>query len=497
MNVTSQQGGAGDPAPNAAAFIVGIADRGPVAPTRVNDLLDFQAKFGGRSGAAALLSDSVELVFGEGGYGVYVSRVTGPTPTLGTLSLVDRTPVTPVPTVRLDAAWYGAASAQVSVSVAAAASGLANAVDVFVYDATSVSSSSPVELYRDILTVGGADGLVTQINAGSAYLHAADLGSSSTGVTALPAVMAATPLTAGTDDRTNAADGNWTTAINRFGNDLGPGLMLAPGQTSSGVQLALASASANTGRMALCDTVSTPSATAVVTQAQALSASSGFNANGDSAMLCTPWVTLPPAPGGSAPRPVPASAFYAGIIARNDGQAGHSNQAAIGSFGIAHYANGIYGTKFTEQDRTTISGRQGTTGACVITSRPTSPVESFGFRTVSTAPNSYFAANIRQTLLIKAQVQLLGDRFVGRQIDGRGLVFSDVATEITELLNGYYVLNALYGALPSDAFGVDVGPTVNTPSTIAQGLIKSRTWFVPSPTGERVIFDLVRQGVSS
>lgn len=489
VRVAVAPGGAGTPTATATAFFTGICDRGPAGVLiPVIDAVDYASKCGGRSGTAAVLSDSVELAFGEGTSAAYVSRVVGPTPTLGTLSLMDQN-ATPAATLKVDAAWYGAGSASLSVQVSAG--GPAGSYTLSVFDATQ-STVSPAEVYPDLVDIPSA---VTLINSASTLIHVTDLASASPLNERNPAVVAATPLSAGTDDRTNATDTEWGNAIAVCADpQYGPGILLAPGRTNTSVHALLQGAALASSRVAYLDTPDQPNASAVVTAAATDAAIAGLDFPGDLGLLFGPWVQMSPAPGTSTPRYVPGSAYAAGRTAATDAAVGHSNLAPMGRNGTAQYAVGVHGP-LSEADRATVNGRAGTAGGCVIRQTLSEPCQLYGFRTVSANPSAYFGANIRQTLLIKHLAGGIGDTFVGRQIDGRGHVFADLGGDLTAMLLGFFNLDVLYGATAAAAFGVDTGNTVNTPSTIAQGLIKARVWFVLSTTGERVVLDLIRQGI--
>jgi hypothetical protein len=167
----------------------------------------------------------------------------------------------------------------------------------------------------------------------------------------------------------------------------------------------------------------------------------------------------------------------------------------MGAFGNFLFATGLSQPPFSTADRTIINGRQGTPGWNVARQVPGANPQLFGFRTVSAMSRSYFGANIRETLTLARDIHDIGDGYVGRMIDGQGFVFADLANDLGSRLRRDYDLNALYGASAADAYGVDVGPTVNTPASIAAGAIRARVWFIPSPTGEKVVIDLVRQSV--
>jgi len=64
-------------------------------------------------------------------------------------------------------------------------------------------------------------------------------------------------------------------------------------------------------------------------------------------------------------------------------------------------------------------------------------------------------------MLIQAQLEEIGERYVLRQIDGKGITLSTMAGEITGMLLAHHRAGALYGASPQEAFRVDVSDAVN------------------------------------
>jgi hypothetical protein len=491
VNISAAVGGSGNPADQAKVFMVGITDRGPTVPTRVLDLLDFVAKFGGRNSGSAIAYDSVEFAFGMGANELWFNRVVGATPTYGAYTFQDRNG-SPVNTMRVTSAFYGSQSANISVGIAAGT--VANTFDVLVYDTASPSPSTPVEAFRDNSSVANA---VAAINASSSYITATDLASASSGTAAFPALTSGVGqvLTAGTDDRTTASDTTWNNAASAFPANLGGGLLLAPGRYTSSFHLMLMTAAVAQGREAILDGPPQPQAADVTSLALSDSTGTGHIDPGDSAMGFSPWALLSPAPGGSVPRTVPLSAGVAGLISSVDARSGHSNQAAMGAFGSLDYAVGLAAPAFNATDRATANGRQGTTGWNVCRQVPGQPPQVFGFRTVSAAARSYFGANVRETLSLKRIITDIGDSYVGSMIDGQGRVFMDLANDIGAVLRAAYDAGALFGATSTAAYNVDVSGTVNTPQSIAAGIIRARVWFIPSPTGEKVVIDLVRQAV--
>jgi hypothetical protein len=289
-----------DTAPGAVFFAVGIAERGSTAAAiEVQSYPDFVDKCGPWVAYGAL-ADAIRCYFEEGGSRAYVARVVGPAAAVGNLVLQDRAAV-PVNTLRVEAKDPGAWSAGLTVQVEDG--GQAGTFRLTVrYGGTG---GPLVERYDNLATVAAAVAALST----SAYVRGVDLASPS-GVNAIPAVRAATALSAGTDDRGAVTAAIMTGALARFGGDLGPGLVAIPGQSTAAVGAAVMAHAAANRRCSALAAVRGATDAAKIAEAQALR----DNVGADGAGVFAPWVVIPDGAGGR--RTVDPVGYVAGCWAR-------------------------------------------------------------------------------------------------------------------------------------------------------------------------------------
>lgn len=457
------------------AFIVGLADKGLTSgpASEINELVqsvsEFEKKFGTRQTYSSLW-DVINTFFREGGTRAFVSRVVGPAAVAATRTFTD-------------------AGAGNSLIISAKAPGdWGNLLNVAIL-AGDAAGEFKVQVTHDTDTSVNeiSPSLVDQAAAIS-WSSFSDYIRITLGATALdPAVIAAQSLAGGTDDRTNITDAQWLTALNRFGKDLGPGQVLGVNRTSGAGQGQLCDHAVANNRVALCDTVDT------ATKATVLAAATTFKAlsNARYGALFTPWINVP----GITPltqTAVQPSAVVAGIIGRNDGAAVSPNEPAAGELGQAQFASGVRAA-YSDTDRNEINAAAGNVLILKL-----GGVRVYGFRSgadKTAFPLYWNFGNTRLYMAIAAQADNILERFVLKQVDGRGLVFKDLEKDLVGMLIPFYDSGSLYGSTPEAAFFVDTGPGVNTPGptgTIANGEIHAAIELTMSPMGETVILDIVR-----
>jgi hypothetical protein len=274
----------------------------------------------------------------------------------------------------------------------------------------------------------------------------------------------------------------------------------APGQTTTAILTAVANhATANNRRHFgdLADTAnaSSSSATSTLTTAAAtLATALGVGTRETS--LWAPWVDIAPVTGGTGNRPVPPSALAAAAYAVVD-TLGNPNQAAAGVNGIL---SGILDVRqtFADADRQALN----TAGINVI--RPMGfPPGANGFRIYGfvtlvnrlTDPLYYQLPNTRLDMYVRAHGEAIAEEYFGSQIDGQGLDAARYGNELTAMLASLYSIpggGALFGATAQDAFTVDTGSDVNTPTSESMGNLTATIAYRRSPGAEQVNLNIVR-----
>jgi phage tail sheath protein FI len=435
----------------------------PIGP--LNSINDFIAKCGNRV-SYSILYDAVDTFFREGGFQCYVGRVVGPAATKGNGNLLDNASAV---SLAVTALGPGAQSSSISVQVIAGSQAGS-------YQLVVTYAGVVVEQSADLFTQ--TDG-VTWANTYSNYISIA------VGASALPPVTggAAVPLSAGTDDRSNATDTQWANALAVFTKDYGPGQVSHPGRTTDTAHLQLLSHAQANMRTALLDAPDTPTSATVKTSATNATA----GGNGQYGAMFAPWLIVPGVIAGTT-RTVPPSALVAGAIAESDPSKGPGAPVA-GANGLANYAMNIDQPAWDDTTRDTLN----TAGVCVIRFLQ-QQVTIFGYRSLAnpnTQPGWIGFGTSRYLQNLAFRCWNTGQQFLFMLLDGQGQAISKYQAALTALLQADYTLGEIFGATPDQAFSVDTGPAVNTPSTLAQNQMIANVSVRPSPMAELVTIQII------
>lgn len=481
-------------------YVAAQTERGPLTPaqsTPMRSLGDFAAVYGTRNatyGSAAQTYDMLDAYWRSGGGPVYLARVVGPAAAVASHTFNDRAG-SPLPTIKVSANGPGAwANTNITVTIQNGAA--SNSFNVIVLVGGVAAETSP-----DLLSPTDA---VTWAQT-SKYVTISDLASTTAAPNNIPAVASAQTLTSGADDIASVTDTQWTAALNTFPATWGPGIVSKLGvTTSTGHAGTIAHAAAN-NRLAFLDgpsgsTASTLSTLASTVQAAAETASPGSAAY---AAMFAPWPQVPAYAGGTAPRLVPPSAVAAGLVT---GQVlnGPANVAAAGTNGVASWAldapavPSVPGSTFIPSDLATLNG----SAPVNVFRRPyaasnTPPVVLYGYNTLGLAAGGWRQMTAQLLRLrITDELNQIGEQFIFNQLDGRGLEIAKFGGAIAGVLLQHYNAGELFGATAQDAFAVDVGASVNTPTTLAAGQLNARVGLRMSPYAEFVWVDIVKFAVN-
>jgi phage tail sheath protein FI len=166
------------------------------------------------------------------------------------------------------------------------------------------------------------------------------------------------------------------------------------------------------------------------------------------------------------------------------------NVPAAGDNGRAKYAIGLSQVAWTDADRQLLNDDN-----VDVFRQIGGQVTLYGYRTLVN-PNSdtswQWLSNQRLRLKITAEAEKVAEGFMFDQIDGKGQKIAEFAGALIAVLLGYYNAGSLYGATPADAFSVDVGESVNTPTTLAAGELRAVLSMVMSPLAEVVKIEIVK-----
>lgn len=443
-----------------AFFLIGLAEKGPSAPVLVRDMSSFVQNFGERV-AYGDLYDNLDAFFREGGMRAYVMRVVGASAIASSLILEDDTAAD---TVLVEANSPGDWGDGLNVAVV----------------------GTPATSIRIVITNDAGQTLETS----PAFTNRADLLSwtdskfvtlSATGPsTDLPDALAATNLAGGDDDRGSIVASDYIGLLPNFDLALGSGQVAVPGNTTQTVQEALLDHASTFNRVALLDAPDTDVATSLVSAASLLSAHENARYGG----MFGPRALIPGYITGTT-REMPWTVLQAAMIARLR----NPNEPAAGVAGESRLAVAAK-HEFTDEDRELMNE------AGVNIARPLyGAVRTYGYRTLvnpTDFPEWVQFSTARIVMAIKARADIIGERHMFKQLDGRKITISAFHGELAAMLSGFYEQGALYGSQADEAYSVDTGNQVNTPTSIANGELNANLLVRTSPFGEQVNIWIVK-----
>lgn len=453
-------------------FVAGLTAKGPVGEAvHIRNLPEFTRIFGSRVNYSGLY-DALDIFFREGGTRAYVSRIVGPAATTASINL--KSGVTDV--LRVEAIGPGESDLSIAVVAGSTAGSFA-----FV-----VTDGDDVEVLRSPAfndTVTAAAWAET-----SDYIRLSVLDEGN------PDVVGATALATATDDRDSITDDERIAALDAFTRQLGPGQVSIPGATTTAVHNALLNNAFITNRVALLDAPNSSSDVSLIAAADAVRVENTDEVLSYGAMFGD-WLRIPGLVRNTT-RVVPPSAVVAGLISRSDAVTGNPNVPAAGRNGETRSVLGTVSPGWSDVNRESLNE------AGVSTFRDVyGGIRLYGYRTlVDTGPGaddswlSLAAARLRMAIVNDSDAQ--GEAFVFAQIDGRRRKISEFGGALIGMLQRYYLLGALYGETADEAFIVDVGPTVNTPETIADQQLRAAIGIRTSPFAEMVTIEIVKVSVT-
>ena len=470
-------------APTGQWFVTGITQQGPVGVAiPITSMVDYVNYLGARTQATDSyniqynLYDALDEYFHDGGVIAYVSRVVGPTAGTATVSLADNSSIT---SLTISAAGPGAWGNNLSVAVVN--SGTYYTIKIINNGVTVVTSPNLYSAADAQTWFSAQKNWQTQVNI-------------TAGSGGLPASISGAALSGGSDTNGNISDTQWTAALAAFNDSYGPGQVSAPGHTTPTGYQSLITHAETFNRVALLDDTDASSAATVITQAQAAqsAAAAAPPYTPDYAGFFGPWVIIPGLtssnPGSTSPIPnrvVPPSALVAALMAAND-VTNDANTPAAGNNGQSTYAIGVTQT-YNATDRASLNA-----AGVNIVRNLAGVVTLYGYRSLSLDPNWLYLNWCRMRMQMINDFGVIGENFVFDEIDGKGQLFSTFNGALSGKCQKYWVDGSLYGATAQDAFSVNTGPQVNTPTTIANNQINAVVSVRLSPFGETVNINVVK-----
>ena len=187
-------------------------------------------------------------------------------------------------------------------------------------------------------------------------------------------------------------------------------------------------------------------------------------------------------------RVAPPSPFVAARIAATDAVYGPGTPAA-GAKGILSLPTALSqpGWNATVRD-------QLNTGRVNVIRQFTNDFRIYGWRSMSDPNNDPDWVNLgvpRVIMAIVADALLISEMYVFSVLDGTGHTIAAFGGALTGALQIYYQEGLLYGTTAEESFNVDVGPSVNTPASLARNELRAHVSVRCSPDAELVTVEIV------
>lgn len=424
-------------------FIVGMTERGDIAsPVKVRSMDEVRTLLGNRV-TYGTVHDQLKTYFAEGGVQAYVARVVGAAATVGTLTVKDRAPVTPVNTLRFDAANPGAWSGNMTLEIVDGT--VANTVRILIR-----LSGAVVHNVNNITSPADA---VAKFRS-STYVKVVDLGSATASPNNLPALTAPTAFPAGTDDRATVTVTGYVNALARFSATLKDGAVAIPGQTGSTVWNGIKDHCVAYNRIGiLADLVGT-GAMSYATSAKSIAS--------EYVGLFGPHVVVPDDAGGT--RTISPEGFVAAKRALAHERVGAWRLPA-GLMGAASYVQDVE-TNFSASDITLMEDAN-----VSPIRRVGGIIRLYGWSTLSADQNTWTYLKDRDLLnylVYEAEARL--EDYVFETIDGKGQLLSSIRAELVGMVEPIRAAGGLYEKInPDTGDAIDPGYQVNVSSPVAVG----------------------------
>lgn len=281
--------------------------------------------------------------------------------------------------------------------------------------------------------------------------------------------------------RAGTAPSSWSTFLDDFTADLGPGVVAIAGEDTDAVAAVCA------------HVVAVPHRTGVVcgpdnqTAAQAVSAVStaASTAGADKVVYAWPWVQFD----GAFIEPI---GFVAAKRAVAHASARGAGQSPIDErYGVARVVDAVR-TAVTDDQFNELN-----TGRVSVVRVIGSKLRLYGYRTLKnmsgdSTGNLGYGNHADLLASIQWQGTQIGERWVGRGIDGKGVALAGFAGDLTGVLAPLSDSGALFARVDDDGevldpgYVINTGRDINTPATLATGVLHARVGVRLAPSAEFV-----------
>lgn len=448
--------------------VAGLAASGPQGRSvTVDSLAKFTAIFGARTPATSNLFDTARMFFEEGGSELVVSRVFGPAPTAGSITLQDSADVN---TVKIQAADPGAYSSEYTVETVNAGS---------TFDLTIKRNGSTVTSYLGLTSP--AD--LVQRAATNPFVTVTSLGSITAAPGDNPKTLAATTLSAGTDDRGAATVTDVIAALDA-GTGAEGGAVAAPGYSADVIGALLNEHAARTGKVALLAMPVSATKEEAVAAAAALAAAG----NGEYGAIFFPALVIPD---GAATRTITPEGYVAAVRARAHEDIGYW-QVPAGDRSETRWVVGA--TEPIDAEANNLLADSFVNGIITTGQR----VRLYGWQSLAQDRDNLGLLNARDTLNnLALDVKETLDPFVFATNDGKGHLRSYIESAVVGVLDPIAKADGFYARMNGSTeidpgYDVTVDTALNPLTLQAENKVNVGIEVRLSPTAQLIQVEIIK-----
>lgn len=443
-----------------SACFIGAYQRGNTSPTFVDSFTTFTNLYGSLNPSYEL-SFAVFTYFGNGGSGCWISRVVGSGAATASLTLADRAG-TPAATLVVNAANPGSWGNQLYIAVTD--TGLPGRFDLGVYyGGTSVANL--VEIFQDVaVSITDSRYVCSLVNSQSKYINVVDQFSASTAPNNVPAARLATAgnavLSGGVDGSAPTAS-DYLNAAQGFDTVQGPLVINVPGISSTSTMNGIVTYAEGRGdAFVVIDPGVSRTPSQIVTDFTGATSSSYGAVYYPRIKILDPIANVP-----NVQRTIAPGGAILGSLMRTDVQFGPFRAPAGTVTGIIPAIDVERLLTPTDLDNLNSS----TPPVNVIRPVPNSGICVMGARTLKPGYSDRYI-NVRRSLIyLRKSLIDLTQFAVFAPNDDR--LWSQIRSVCNAFLQQYYQKGGLRGATSRDAFYVKCDSSINTPASIAAGIV--------------------------
>jgi hypothetical protein len=481
-NVTTSTSVPPNPSPTATGtwFPVGRASQGPNTPVLIRSFAQYQTVFGGRGNVSAVVWDSVERYFIEGGSALWFCRPIPASSKAGAVSAKGEVE-TAKTSLNFKANGVGTWANTVEVVIAGAKEAFTLTVKYKGKEETSPVFKTLAEAVTWCATTQYVTATIGEANEtpknATLTLSGGEEGSMGSETEEAEALQKAAEL---------------------FTEAMGPGQLSFPGVSTTKAIKALFEVATKQNRRAVADLPNYAAEGATVAEQESKLKAAGKTVEGygeiaRNGALFASWQTVPPALGLVTSRVVPPSPFVAAKAAVIDGL-GNPNLPIAGKQGILPSSLGFNTALFGEVQIEALYN-----AGVNVCKEVNGQVRLYGNRTPAnreTEPLYSQFSNSRLDMAIIWGGLAIEEELMFSQIDGQGKDQALYASRLNVMMLGFYKVGAVFGESPQDAYAVDAGSDVNTPMTEQEGDLNATVAARRSPGADQVNLAVVRVGLT-